>query len=138
MLIKTGTIKIARVAITANKPPPSESCQPDVGLAKVIIGKNKKNAFHMVPRLNDQGDEMPKKNAKDPKDVKQQRVSVETYSEYFLGDAKNIKEFVHKVGINAKTSGFEKLMDKPKMEKPREDGILTGPTTETDTPLIIT
>ena len=37
-LMTYGTIKMARVASIANKPPPSESCHPDVGLAKTVMG----------------------------------------------------------------------------------------------------
>ena len=37
-LMRYGTIKMARVASIANKLPSSESCHPDVGLAKMVMG----------------------------------------------------------------------------------------------------
>ena len=47
----------------------------------VAIGKTKKEAFHMVPRMSDEGDPIRRKN-KGPKgeEVKMQRIQQESYT----------------------------------------------------------
>ena len=59
------------------------------------IGVNNKQSFHMVPRLNDDGQPMRLKvpNKATGKTVKEQRVSQQTYSEYYVAEKNDITSF---------------------------------------------
>jgi hypothetical protein len=62
-----------------------------------IVSKEKKESFHMLPRLNDNGDLEVVKNGKPRttgKPYREQRVSMETYYEYFIKDRKDIESFI--------------------------------------------
>tara|TARA_R100000773_G_C4209044_1_gene109094 strand:+ start:853 stop:1266 length:414 start_codon:yes stop_codon:yes gene_type:complete len=73
------------------------------------IGVNSKQSFHMVPRLDDKGQPMRLKvpNKATGKTVKEQRVSQQTYSEYYISDKADIEDFINIFAINADTFDFK-------------------------------
>ena len=76
-------------------------------------GINSKQSFHMVPRLNDEGQPMRRKvpNKQTGKTVKEQRISQETYSEYYIAEKKDIEDFINIFAINADTFDFKQFTD---------------------------
>ena len=77
------------------------------------IGVNSKQSFHMVPRLNDEGQPMRLKvpNKTTGKTVKEQRVSQQTYSEYYIGEKNDIDIFINIFAINADTFDYKQFTD---------------------------
>ena len=77
------------------------------------IGVNSKQSFHMVPRLNDEGQPMRLKvpNKTTGKTVKEQRVSQQTYSEYYIGEKNDIDNFINIFAINADTFDYKQFTD---------------------------
>ena len=77
------------------------------------IGVNSKQSFHMVPRLNDEGQPMRLKvpNKATGKTVKEQRVSQQTYSEYYIGEKNDIDIFINIFAINADTFDYKQFTD---------------------------
>ena len=77
------------------------------------IGVNSKQSFHMVPRLNDEGQPMRLKvpNKTTCKTVKEQRVSQQTYSEYYIGEKNDIDNFINIFAINADTFDYKQFTD---------------------------
>lgn len=73
------------------------------------IGVNSKQSFHMVPRLDDKGQPIRLKvpNKATGKTVKEQRVSQQTYSEYYISDKADIEDFINIFAINADTFDFK-------------------------------
>ena len=73
------------------------------------IGVNSKQSFHMVPRLDDKGQPMRLKvpNKATGKTVKEQRVSQQTYSEYYISNKADIEDFINIFAINADTFDFK-------------------------------
>ncbi len=67
----------------------------------------------MVPRLNDEGQPMRLKvpNKQTGKTVKEQRISQETYSEYYIAEKKDIEDFINIFAINADTFDFKQFTD---------------------------
>ena len=63
----------------------------------------------MVPRLDDKGQPMRLKvpNMATGKTVKEQRVSQQTYSEYYISDKADIEDFINIFAINADTFDFK-------------------------------
>ena len=77
------------------------------------IGVNSKQSFHMVPRLDDKGQPMRLKvpNKTTGKTVKEQRVSQQTYSEYYIGEKNDIDNFINIFAINADTFDYKQFTD---------------------------
>lgn len=77
-----------------------------------LIGVNKKDIFHMMPKLDPNGDpEFRKVPAKDGVPVKQERRVIETYQEYYLEEASEISEFVKMFAVNADTFNYAQYLN---------------------------
>jgi hypothetical protein len=67
-----------------------------------LIGLTRKNVFHMMPKLDDNGDIVPRKmRSEGSKAHKEERRTIETFQEYYVMDAEDIKAFVKLFAINA-------------------------------------
>lgn len=85
-----------------------------------IVGNIKKDVFHMVPRLNDDGDEIMRKAAgKRGVPFKQERKLLETYQEYYLEDRMDIEYFIKAVAENADTFDYVGYLDMVPKEDPQ-------------------
>lgn len=70
-----------------------------------VIGLTKKNVFHMMPKLDDNGDIVPRKvKSEGSKPYKEDRRTIETFQEYYIHDKEEIKFFVDLFAINANAS----------------------------------
>lgn len=68
-----------------------------------VISKVMKQSYHMVPRLSDTGEPIKLKspNQQTGKTVKEERRLVDTFSEFYLSDKKDIETFIHMFAVNA-------------------------------------
>jgi hypothetical protein len=68
-----------------------------------VISKVMKQSYHMVAKLDDEGQPMRLKtpNQQTGKTVKEERRLVDTFSEFYLSDKKDIETFIHMFAINA-------------------------------------
>lgn len=69
-----------------------------------LIGNVKKQQFHMVPKLDANGDPEMRKVVKDPtsqKPFKEERRSIETFQEYYLQEKSDIDQFINHFVLNA-------------------------------------
>jgi len=67
-----------------------------------LIGLTRKNVFHMMPKLDDNGDVVPRKTRTEgAKAHKEERRTIETFQEYYLTDVDDIKAFVNHFANNA-------------------------------------
>lgn len=85
----------------------------------VLISKTEKEVFHMVPRLTEDGE--PQKlrvpNAQTGKVVKEQRVSIRIFNEFYLTEHSDIELFINLFAINASSFDFKSfLVDTTKVE----------------------
>ena len=73
-----------------------------------IISKLSKPSYHMVPKLDDNGDQVTVKLGKRPngKEVKEQRVMMDTYQEYYVNDLEEVKTLINAFAINADTYDY--------------------------------
>ena len=69
-----------------------------------LISKDKKEGYHMLPKLDDNGDPvMTKLKARpDGKKYKEQRVLLNTYTEIYISESDEIESFIKMFCINAK------------------------------------
>lgn len=91
---------------------------PSSGILAVIT-KIKKEAFHMVPKLNQEGQPIKLKNPNNTtgKTVKEERVNVETFSEFYITELDEIKTFIHMFAINSDIFDFNKYFKEVKKTK---------------------
>ena len=79
----------------------------------VVISKNKKQTFTMMPRLGDDGEPQRLKspNKEAGKTVKEQRVMIETFSEFYITETEEIKNFIELFAINAGSFDYSKFIE---------------------------
>lgn len=89
------------VPITEECPYVEMIYDPEVKMM-VIISKLLKEAYHMLPKIDDNGDVMPAKNRKNPeKNYKEERRLVDSYQEYYIISMDEIKTFIKMFAVNA-------------------------------------
>jgi len=68
----------------------------------VVISKIKKVSFHMLPKLDDNGDPQPvKKATPSNRSVKEERRTIETFQEYYIEEKDSIESIIKHFGLNA-------------------------------------
>lgn len=94
--------------------------------ALAIVGKEKKQTLHMLPKLTDTGDVMRIKVQKreNGKEFAEQRVSMETFYEYFIEDKEEVLSFVEHFALNGEAVDYKKIIEGAYTEKP---AVLPGP-----------
>ena len=95
-----------------------------------VIGKTKKDTFHMIPRLTDDGHpQRLKTGGTEQEPNKKQRVSQESYTEYYIIEPSEAIEFIKNFTVNHKDFDYKAVLDKEMMDSPiPAGGILPGAT----------
>jgi hypothetical protein len=74
------------------------------------IGHTKKNIMHMMTRLDENGDPVKRKMAAPGTNpYKEERKTIETFQEYYISDAAEIKKFIKMFASNAEY--FDKFVE---------------------------
>lgn len=83
----------------------------------IVLNKHFKDNFHMVPKLNDNGDAEPLKPGAQPrrngKPFKEKREKLQTYQDYFMINKEEQKEFIKMMAVNFEEFDYEKFMVAP-------------------------
>ena len=76
-----------------------------------VISKVMKQSYHMVPKLDDNGQPIRLKtpNQQTGKTVKEERRLVDTFSEFYLSDKKDIEDFINIFAINASSYDYKQF-----------------------------
>tara|TARA_R100000935_G_scaffold56414_2_gene87904 strand:+ start:1148 stop:1567 length:420 start_codon:yes stop_codon:yes gene_type:complete len=76
-----------------------------------VISKVMKQSYHMVPKLDESGQPQKLKapNPQTGKTVKEERRLVDTFSEFYLNDRKDIDTFIHMFAVNAEDFSVEEF-----------------------------
>jgi len=82
-----------------------------------VISKVMKQSYHMVPKLDDNGDPIKSKTKRpNNKEYKEERRLVDTFSEFYLLTPEEINGFIESFAVNAKEFDY-KSMTQPKEAK---------------------
>lgn len=93
-----------------------------------VIGKTKKDTFHMIPRLDDSGHPRKLKTGATAENPHQkQRVTQESYTEYYIIEKKEVENFIQNFAVNHSEFNYMSILDMKTMDTPNPAGILTGP-----------
>lgn len=108
-----GTNRTFKLIPASMDAPYAEVLFDPEGKLLAVISRFQKQVLHMVPRLDDNGDPMYMKVGKRPngKEVKEQRVTVESFFEYYIFDKNDITEFIKTYAINSDTFNYQSYMD---------------------------
>lgn len=103
-----GVKSFSMVPVTQDCPYVEAMFDPSSGIL-AVISKVKKQAMHMVPRLDDNGQPIKLKtpNMETGKTVKEQRVQIETFSEIYITEKDEIAQFIYMFAVNAEQFNIE-------------------------------
>jgi hypothetical protein len=91
-----------------------------------VITKTMKQSYHMVPKLDDNGDPVKTKTQRpNGKAYKEERRLVDTFSEFYLLTPEEINGFIESFAVNAKTFDY-KTFTTPKKKDPKDEIISVG------------
>ena len=98
---------------------------PSSGIIAVIT-KIRKQSFHMMPRLDDSGEPQRLKapNKETGKVHKEQRMAIETFSEVYIVDKEEIKNFIGLFAINAASFDYDQFLNIEEKETKKSPLIL--------------
>ena len=79
-----------------------------------VISKHSKQSYHMLPKLDDNGDPQKLKLSKREggKDFKEERRLIETYAEYYISMRDEVETFLNAFCLNADSYDYKALLDK--------------------------
>jgi hypothetical protein len=97
-----GVKSFSMIPVTQDCPYVEAMFDPTSGIL-AVISKVKKQAMHMVPRLDENGQPIRLKapNMETGKTVKEQRLQIETFSEIYITEKEEIVQFVYMFAVNA-------------------------------------
>jgi len=78
-----------------------------------IVGKEKKQAYRMLPKLNDKGKQVVSMERGMPVEV-QERKLMENFYEYYLEEVEDIEYFINKFAINSKDFNWMSFINSEK------------------------
>jgi hypothetical protein len=77
-----------------------------------LISDTKKQVFHMVPKIDPNGDpEKRKAPGQDGNPYKQERRSLESFQEYYIEERSEIEEMIKLFAINADSYDYKGFLD---------------------------
>jgi len=77
-----------------------------------VISKVMKQSYHMIPKLDDNGDPLRVKGSprEGGKTVREERRLVDTFSEFYVTDKQEINDFINIFAVNAESFDFSQYM----------------------------
>lgn len=96
------------IPVSLDSPYTEALYDPSSGIL-AVVSKVMKQSYHMVARLDDNGDPMRLKtpNKQTGKTVKEERRLVDTFSEFYLQDKVDIETFIQMFAVNADTFDYQ-------------------------------
>lgn len=91
-----------------------------------LVGKEKKQSMHMVPKLDDYGDLKSMKIGRrtNGKEYQEERKTLETYYEYYLENPDDIKKIIEMLAVNADVFDVDVFLD-TKVKTPVKSSLVT-------------
>tara|TARA_R110000772_G_scaffold97196_3_gene196333 strand:- start:1555 stop:1974 length:420 start_codon:yes stop_codon:yes gene_type:complete len=114
MMLVNSTFRNAKsftlIPVSMDSPYTEAMFDPTSGIL-AVISKVMKQSYHMVPKLDDEGQPQRLKapNPQTGKTYKEERRLVDTFSEFYLSDRADIETFIHMFAINAENFNVEEF-----------------------------
>jgi hypothetical protein len=93
-----------------------------------VISKDRKQSFHMMPRLDDNGQPQRLKSPsmETGKTVKEQRVMIDTFNEFYISEKADIETFIELFAINASSFDYKSFLEVDTKETKVSNIIMPG------------
>ena len=123
MMLVNSTFRNAKsftlIPVSMDSPYTEAMFDPASGIL-AVISKVMKQSYHMVPKLDDDGQPQRLKtpNQQTGKTHKEERRLVDTFSEFYLSDRADIETFIHMFAINAENFSVEEFFVDLKKTEP--------------------
>lgn len=115
MLLVTSVFadkKSFRLIPTTNDSPYSEGIYDIESKILVLMSSKVKEAFHMVPKLDDNGDMVKASKARpNGKLYREERRNLSTFTEYYIMEKDEIIDIIKRLADNAETFNYTKYLD---------------------------
>jgi hypothetical protein len=131
MMLVNSVFRNARsfslIPVSVDSPYVEAMFDPSSGIL-AVIGKERKESFHMMPRLDDNGQPQRLKvpNNTTGKTVKEQRVSLNTFQEYYINDKSDIETFIELFAVNASSFKYKEFLEVDLQETKTSSIIMPG------------
>tara|TARA_B100000780_G_scaffold234327_1_gene174671 strand:- start:221 stop:643 length:423 start_codon:yes stop_codon:yes gene_type:complete len=98
------------IPVSVDSPYVEAMFDPTSGIL-AVISKVMKQSYHMVAKLDDDGQPQRLKNPNQQtgKTVKEERRLVDTFSEFYLSEINDIETFIHMFAVNAKDFNYNEF-----------------------------
>jgi len=108
-----GNNKTFKMIPVTNDCPFNEAIFDRDGKVLALVGKEKKQSFHMLPKVTELGDVQTLKIGKraNGKDYAEERKTIETYYEYYIENPEEIEQIVKGFAVNADKFDFKQYME---------------------------
>ena len=94
--------------------PYSEGIYDPASKVLVLMSTLTKENYHFVPKLDEDGNKIPrKKRGESGADYKEQRVSIETFQEYYITEKEEIINFINLFCVNSNEFNYQIYMTEP-------------------------
>jgi uncharacterized protein Veg len=134
MSATTPTMLLVTAAWQGKKPfklmPISNDCPFSEGIFDsdskllVMMSSKTKDTIHMVPRLDENGDPIALKSArKNGKTFKEHRIQLETYTEHYVIEKKEVIDLIQRLAANADTYNYMEFLEESALVKPEPKKI---------------
>ena len=123
MMLVNSTFRNAKsftlIPVSMDSPYTEAMFDPASGIL-AVISKVMKQSYHMVPKLDDDGQpqRLKKPNPQTGKTHKEERRLVDTFSEFYLSDRADIETFIHMFAVNAENFSVEEFFVDLKKTEP--------------------
>lgn len=131
MMLVNSVFRNARsfslIPVSVDSPYVEAMFDPSSGIL-AVIGRERKESFHMMPRLDDNGQPQRLKvpNKTTGKTVKEQRVSLNTFQEYYINDKSDIETFIELFAVNASSFNYKEFLEVDLQETKTSSIIMPG------------
>lgn len=131
MMLVNSVFRNARsfslIPVSVDSPYVEAMFDPSSGIL-AVIGRERKESFHMMPRLDDNGQPQRLKvpNKTTGKTVKEQRVSLNTFQEYYINDKSDIETFIELFAVNASSFNYKEFLEVNLQETKTSSIIMPG------------
>lgn len=103
-----GNQKSFRLMPVIKDCPYSEGIYDPDSKVLVMMSSLTKESLHFVPKVDDNGDPIKAKISRpNGKSYREQRIQLETFTEYYISEETEIKDFIHIIATNAVEYDFE-------------------------------
>ena len=87
----------------------------------VLMSILKKQTFHMIPKLDDNGDAVRAKTKRsNGKEHREQRTQFETFQEYYITEKKEIENLIERLAVNSDSFNYKQFLKTSDLVVPEE------------------